>query len=432
MKFSIYSIGGKHANEVLIPDKIPQGPGINNTKEKDTTSASFGHELRKGLFYPDESVGTNTCSKEEHPENKHKPLITNISTKEKSELNQMILPGPGSYSPQYAQASISYSMGNKTYAIDQPKNEKLGPGSYYSPKINDSHSSKAITFGKSSRFSYNSINIPGPGAYDITTSSKNDQGIHFSHSERALYKENGIPGPGYYEIPSISSNLTKPLTERSPSKMIETKKENTHFFIKSEKSPGPGAYSLNDLALSPSYSIGKSPRSNNSNTQNLPGPGQYCLSSRPEHKGKSFPKGKRVSINNSEIPGPGAYNINSNIFVEGPKFSKSERIIYPIKEGPPGPAYYNPNPNAINSAHASQKFGHSQRWNILSSQNNIVPGPGTYKVSEKKSSPMWSFKKGNAKTEIDDDEPGPGYYDIIPILPDIPKHTVLNRKSYKE
>lgn len=92
---------------------------------------------------------------------------------------------------------------------------------------------------------------------------------------------------------------------------------------------------------------------------------------------------------NATSPGPGAYT-PVNFFRETPKYSLNRSRLEDEKSCSPGPGAYNPDKNVVKKRPQSAKIGRSLRG-----EKNItgVPGPGSYYLKPRPSTPCLSFTK---------------------------------------
>ena len=175
------------------------------------------------------------------------------------------------------------------------------------------------------------------------------------------------------------------------------------------------------------FALGSGARSNFIKPGDNPGPGAYnpTLSKLP--KGKSIRNGLRPNIvSGNNNPGPGEYK-SSNIEIgDGLKLSMQGRKLDAKFNDNPGPGQYNPSINYVRSDPVSVNIGTGLRNSELRSQRNRVPGPGEYNSVKRDNAPTWSFPRDPRSKIVEDDEPGPGYYDIVPSIPDVPKYLMLH------
>jgi hypothetical protein len=59
----------------------------------------------------------------------------------------------------------------------------------------------------------------------------------------------------------------------------------------------------------------------------------------------------------------------------------------------------------------------------------MFPGPGAYNIRGDYDGPRWKFGKGPRAGTDPDDEPGPGQYDFLASVPDVPKYLTFDPKK---
>ena len=126
------------------------------------------------------------------------------------------------------------------------------------------------SFGKEMRSQTARPKTPGPGTYQIKNFIGNDgPKIHISSVRplTSMGNSGNQPGPGAY-----NSNLNDKL--KSPSYGFGSSKRNNSN-KEAERVPGAGSYNPTERGKSPTWSMGKSTRGNRSNTEFVPGPGNY-------------------------------------------------------------------------------------------------------------------------------------------------------------
>jgi hypothetical protein len=428
MKFSsapAYSIKGKPNPETITLEKLTPGPGTYNIRSEDiqvSSSVIFTDSKRQELFKVKDVPGPGQY-------NLNGSLFGSKSTsqlksqtyQEKPEKPLIVQPGPGSYNPNPIRSVYSYSLGNKTYTLDKIDRNSLGPGSY-SPREELGIKPKLATFSKSQRFKELKSQVPGPGTYD--NSEQKEPATKFAMSARDNFKLGVSPGPGEYEISRDLGGVQMSFKTRKP-------------LIKQNYVPGPGTYDIKEIKDSPGYKLGTSGRSKVELPVDTPGPGEYEAVISKNTVGKSFGKGERQNIfADSFTPGPGAYDPKQAKIGEGQKVAIQDRNIkHHINENP-GPAYYHPKPEQVLINHSSLKFSRSPRWeksglpSFMGRNNN--PGPGAYENPETSKKPSgWTFTKDLKHKTIEDDEPGPGHYNIPSTIPDVAKYLVPEKSSDK-
>jgi len=177
--------------------------------------------------------------------------------------------------------------------------------------------------------------------------------------------------------------------------------------------PGPGAYSPEGQGKMPSYTIGRSGRSDfTKNGEKQPGPGAYEHTLRPSSSGPKLGTGKRKPLSQSEnTPGPGTYEFrNTN---EGPQYSMPGRSDKGDRPKTPGPGHYNPGGSMTDRASPSYRIGSARRDDDKpDTVRNQFPGPGSYSGRPQTAGPKWGFgtekrDKRGGSTDI-----GPGQYEM--------------------
>lgn len=138
-----------------------------------------------------------------------------------------------------------------------------GPGSYDPMHETSLERFPSVRIGRSKRvFHTESSGLgPGPASYSMDLSTMSGPKWRFTTSSRQASLENQIPGPGAYQISSLKSGIAYTI---SLSKKA----------MKYNDSPGPGSYLIEKRESSPSALIGSSERHRNSKSF-TPGPGAY-------------------------------------------------------------------------------------------------------------------------------------------------------------
>jgi len=147
--------------------------------------------------------------------------------------------------------------------------------------------------------------------------------------------------------------------------------------------PGPGNYgqtavTKDKFASSPCISIAGANREGKE-WGVYPGPGQYGA---PALAGKTMPKwgfgseARLHEVKTSRGPGPGSYETRGNL--EGLKFSVSSRPSGSSKGSiTPAPGSYKPNYEQVEPGQLKMSFGGSSRAELAPSKQ---PGPGQYEL----------------------------------------------------
>lgn len=428
MKFSsvpAYTFGSKTIYQLPPSNTLAPGPGTYELRSDNIVvpAAVFSSADRTELFKnKDLTPGPNEYQTEIIKKSKSQTLYKPTYSKEKADKdkNKMISPGPGSYNPNKSSVAVSYSMGNKVYAIGSDKAEPdIGPG-HYNPSYNCIQISKSSKFGSSQRnFKYDT-DTPGPGTYQLPITKALT--TRFGLSERSQARDKNYPGPGEYNIPGTLGGTSKSISSRRP---IPNSKDVI---------PGPGAYYPGNTKLSEGTKASISGRRQEKKINENPGPGSYNPSI-------DYTKGVKATTtigtasrwketkDDDKVPGPGHYepsyktNTKAN---EGPKVSilgrRQERKI----DDNPGPGAYDPSIDCTRSMKTMPVIGTATRWNEIKTNRNRVPGPGDYDPVYKPPLPAWTFTKDPKVKIVDDDQPAPGHYDIPPSLPDVPKYLMLS------
>mmetsp|Transcript_83484 Transcript_83484/g.174695 ORF Transcript_83484/g.174695 Transcript_83484/m.174695 type:complete len:273 (+) Transcript_83484:107-925(+) len=182
------------------------------------------------------------------------------------------VPGPGAYEMSRTEATSSHAKGpNFTFGMSGRevlgKQKAPGPGSYNHPAT--AMSNKAYTMSPRLREQRAaSMDLPGPGAHDVRATFGG--GPKYTASPRCFAggKSNGSPGPGAYDV-----NEGDNLRSRQPRACFGTGSRLINEAA-STMTPGPGSYSVRpDTWSGPQVSIKaryQSPRA-----YVTPGPGAH-------------------------------------------------------------------------------------------------------------------------------------------------------------
>jgi len=194
--------------------------------------------------------------------------------------------------------------------------------------------------------------------------------------------------------------------------------------------PGVGSYDLRQDPGKqiPAPSFGTSVRTNLAQAENVPGPGNYNISSFLDPKSNQDSKHKSVKTrenekkedakkNKIETPGPGSYNPqkpnrtynysmgNKTIGLAG------EKSLTQI-----GPGQYDPSHPAW--AANTYSIGKGRREELKKS--TAVPGPGTYDQRSQSEAPQYRFGTGSrTKRGYNEEIPGPGSYEIPDLVAEL-------------
>nr|CCD12460.1 unnamed protein product [Trypanosoma congolense IL3000] len=401
------------------------------------------------------------------------------------------VPGPGAYNPGDKGVSDSTKQGQKsgcTLPASQrhlsilPTKEMMhspGPGEYYVPSgahvdaRNRSPPAFSFSRAKLSRcgnllltktVSPESADGPGPGTYDISTSSGDGRATFNKRSAIITAAKRGNstwvgerasppdgPGPGTYDPAKVEGGPAYLIGHRPTEHVEET--------------PGPGQYELPQMSSGPQWLLSERP-SSRQEYEPTPGPGEYSF---PHYDLKCthssaplFPTAPRVlheQVKGAEsLPGPGTYNTDK---LEGTTRSavmgtarRSPVFGHELHEEVPGPGAYTveytareprvaspllgttasrfsggagvvnnaetPGPGAYEVAYAENRLkgygaviGSAPR-EMLRGYGDTVdePGPGAYDTTIPKDGPSFSMgQKYERRTEPEDSTPGPGKYD---------------------
>lgn len=414
-----WSLGTKTNCEPQTTDKFTPGPGTYELRDDniEVPAPKFGKDDRGELFTSNDYPAPNRYFDDIlFTKSKSHKQIKPTHPKEKTDKNKIVPPGPGSYNPQKTKVDLAYSMGNKVYAIPEFQEKALGPGQY-DPDFKAVFTERSTKFAKTARsFNYDT-GVPGPGAYEPT----GDKGISakFGVSERDKLVDNRVPGPGAYPLNRDMPKNGKSLTARRP---LPGNKDIV---------PGPGAYDMKPSHSSPAFAVGSGLRSNFIKPGKNPAPG--CYDPIDNTKPKSFlsnkvgtmGKGQRPPLSvPKKSPGPGTY-YPYTWEIGGLKTSFSGKRPEPKINENPGPGQYDPLGRGLNTQGTG--FGKGLRSGEIRALRNRNPGPGEYgqMYLPRCCSGGWTFGKDPRSKEIDDDEPGPGHYDIPPAIPDVPKYLML-------
>ena len=199
--------------------------------------------------------------------------------------------------------------------------------------------------------------------------------------------------------------------------------------------PSPDTYNIRkEEIIVPARSFGRAARSLSAPKANYPGPGSYQIQSFLELSttGKSTKKPKQVKEKSEkskiDTPGPASYNpqkLRNDI-----KYSMGNKTFSLISSetNAVGPGQYDPNFESVFPA-KSNTIGKANREPLISS--GILPGPGSYSLTEIKEVPQFVFPKEPRGKRNIPDYPAPGEYNI-PGLTDELKHkmgkTILPRR----
>lgn len=153
------------------------------------------------------------------------------------------------------------------------------------------------------------------------------------------------------------------------------------------ESPGPGAYTERPLETmsrymqSPRFAFGGSRRDEHK-SQKVPGPGAYSCRGMIGSEGRawSLTPRRHGQLRNRDLPGPGAHDAKSSIGT-GPKYTASPRRAEHVRHLGPGPGEYDQTNAAIKGKEPRWGFGTSQRPDSSMSAHSATPGPGSYAMA---------------------------------------------------
>ena len=389
----------------------------------------FGTEPR-AEFAPDNKYpGPGSYSHQEFisPSKKTKTerSLKKDTEKEKSDKKTDI-PGPGSYNPKPVVTNLTYSMGNKTYALVSERSGEVGPG-HYEPNFKSVSGTRQHKIGNGKRHDSTKGKIsPGPGAYSVEKASE-PQSYKFGKGSRSAKVNGGdVPAPGEYNIPGMG--------EEAKNKMGKTITPRRPVLTKESGAPGPGAYQPKAVQTSVMFSVGTGKRPSFTKDTGAPGPGAYQPSNPTakasySKRSSSFGTSKRPPIAKATSnPGPGEYGYEKSY--GSAKYSFAGKKPDPKPVNPvPGPGQYNPEANYTWSNTAHHIIGTGQRSNISKGRPRTIPGPGNYNISGKADGPYWGFAKDQRTKDQEDEDPGPGYYDIPSTIADVPKYLLKTNQN---
>ncbi|CAD8190527.1 unnamed protein product [Paramecium pentaurelia] len=176
---------------------ITPGPdAYEQLKQERVKSFKIGTSKREGIFQKSNSPGPGDYEIQAIKES----VSYSIGKGQRQDTKRNVLPGPGSYQPNKPSNAPKYSI----YQRYRQKTDYSGPGPQ-SYTIGDFRETKSVIFGQARRNSYNKIQIPGPGEYEIEIKSKKPQvSIVFGREKRSqsCSENTKLPGPGAYDITS--------------------------------------------------------------------------------------------------------------------------------------------------------------------------------------------------------------------------------------
>ncbi|CAK60376.1 unnamed protein product (macronuclear) [Paramecium tetraurelia] len=243
----------------------------------------------------------------------------------------MKTPGPGNYQ---LEQSHTQRPKNKGFSTSQRTNILLsnhpGPGSY---EIEKPKFQTNIKFPKSQRSMDWSQIGPGPGAFDLN--SPKQQGITFGSKTNQQIDRANVPGPGSYD-PDVVEGKFKSI---KGAKIGKSERSSQNF---SKLGPSPLDYDVSNYKYPTRHaSFNKAMRPSIISTERTPGPGSYTIDSQLKKNGAIIPKAPKDQINFENLPGPGKYNPNdSMISNKGPSYHIAKKYDKPQESSLLGPGRY--------------------------------------------------------------------------------------------
>ncbi|KAH0577217.1 SHIPPO 1-like protein [Spironucleus salmonicida] len=206
-----------------------------------------------------------------------------------------------------------------------------------------------------------------------------------------------VPGPGAYS-PNIKSTT---FNSGSPEFTMKGR-YNTQQIA---GSPGPGAYNIPG-------SIGKrgaslAGRTQMSKISDVPGPGTYSPQRKSHGAIPSFAGRTQIDFNKNDTPAPCTYNVTeyTQLGRHAPKISMAGRTTTHVPESGPGFAY---DPKLQKSNIGTTLAGRT----TTGGNKNDVPGPGTYSINTRSSSPSHSLASRTVDmSQRPTHDVGPGAYE---------------------
>lgn len=247
-----------------------------------------------------------------------------------------------------------------------------GPGQYKGPPLEENPSVSKKGYGglinrapRFRKFQYNTL-VPGPGSYEAKNRAvKTVSSVFVEGRSKSLASRSDPPAPGQYD-PQFPEAKTLGMTStfKSKTKRLEPSA--------SSDAPPPWQYNIDSSMLRSSsakntaafkmpvqarrYQINLYDPHSDIVTEDMPGPGEYLVSSSQSQAKPSsmfvvgevdrFGNPLRPKKKNDFTPGPGTYvepHSQDKIPVSGAVFmSESERAWFTTERRPPGPAFYKP------------------------------------------------------------------------------------------
>ncbi|RNF17258.1 uncharacterized protein Tco025E_04936 [Trypanosoma conorhini] len=358
----------------------------------------------------------------------------------------VLLPGPGQYSPHHPQwdASQAYSFSSGKKEPFGGDTELPGPGTY---NLALSPTGRAMRFGTAARgveHAGQDGDLPGPGTYDVSMNTHD--GPAFSLHRTAPrgptlgeVEQTQVPGPGTYTLPPAF-----PATEGAGA---------VASFLKAERFaasgggdgpqmvPGPGYYDPQLPQPTAGPSMGRAPRlaevggAAAGGADLLPGPGHYEVARGDpvlattldggvamRFTAARFPPSAEFAA--SEMPGPASYDpVAQQTATGAPSFPHAPRFLpAETRDGAeqPGPGEYSTPSAWPPSQGAGYSFGTSTRLECVNAARE-VPGPGSYDTdryaTRYMTGPAFTLLGKPTYNEAQEggENPGPGTYAPQPV-----------------
>lgn len=340
------------------------------------------------------------------------------ASKREVSLGNFASPGPGAYEISQSTLSKQGIAIVKTGRENGQLNQAPGPGNYDTNKSTFGKKGIAVLKGQGHGDHFNKEMTPGPLDYDPYTfeeRSRSKIGIKIAQSGRDSQRTDNGPGPASYE--ASYSSLSK--------KGYAAAKTGRNIFSKDEI-PGPGNYETSVSSLSRRGLARLGPLKNNGlSIGNIPGPADYepYIQSRST-KGLTIPRSGRKNLQDVNGPGPAAYDSASAYDKLTKKvglgFAAVKAKSHATLDGTPGPAYY----DALKSSLTRKGHTTFPKSGRDGPGANPTPGPADYEtgtIFEKDRKKDITIPKAGRGSR-NDVTPGPGQYDFIPSVPDVPTY----------
>ncbi|CAD8175828.1 unnamed protein product [Paramecium octaurelia] len=313
----------------------------------------------------------------------------------------------------------AFSIG-KAQRSTQPRSETPGPGAYQ-PIKRQKMTPPSFKFGSGNRSGLLKVFAPGPGAYEHPSRvTKEGPRYSFGLKKPTVLAKQG-PGPGAYN-PNYRT-----MVKALPNYSIGAKLSQNYSTFQ----PGPGAYENPSTVVGvPCMKFPHSKRDGFYDLTRTPGPGSYLK--RPNSAGPQYKFGtaSRGAFSEIKNPGPGEYEARSEFNVSQKGFSMLSRRNQTQQEQVPGPGTYNWDKKQ-KLRPPSYKIGNETR-DSLNRELIRTPGPGTYESRYEFARPKSAqVRIGSAnRRPLSDtrDIPGPGTYDLNTKIGEGPKHQILGSK----